>query len=337
MVDGRDHAVSNRVVFETPFCTLREYSTQRATTNWPRALLIAPLSGHFALLLREMVLGLLPTHRVVITDWINAAYIRPEAGPFGFDENIATVLEALAETGPDTTVIAACQAVVPALAAAAVAANTKCCPTPRALILIAGPVDPLANPTRVVKLLREHTLDWFEETMIAHVPTGTAGAGRRVYPCATQLAALQLYWTRHLWQGGELFGKTFADDGADPLRFPFLALYSALMDLSAEFFLENIHAVFHQCALSRGELTWRNMRVDCGALDQTALMTIEGATDDIAAPGQTRAAHALCPSIADDRRGHLLVPQCGHFSLIHGRHWWSTVRPAISAFLRDVA
>lgn len=336
-IDGQVIPVTTEILASTPFCNLYEFSASTATASTPRVLLVAPLSGHFAALLREVVLGLLPTYRVAITNWINAAHIPLEAGDFGFEDNIATILDMMAVVGPGTPVIATCQAVVPAMAAAAIAAASGGYPEPSALILIAGPVDPTANPTRVVRLARERSMEWFEDALIAEVPAGLAGAGRKVYPGATQLSALRLYWMRHVWEGRELCTKTYADDGVDPWRFPFMDLYSQLMDLPSAYFLENVRLVFHQCAISRGEMRWRNSRIDCAALRQTALMTIEGEDDDIAAPGQTLAAHRLCESVPDERRAHMLVPACGHFSLVYGRTWWSTVRPGILGFLHGMA
>jgi poly(3-hydroxybutyrate) depolymerase len=336
-VEGRHVPVVTRDIATDPFWTLTEFSCGRSRKGRrPAILLVSPLSGHFPYLLREVILGLLPHHRVCITNWINAAHIPRQAGTFGFTANIDALLAMLRVLGRGTTIIATCQGVVPALAATALAAQIDRALVPRALILIGGPVDPQANPTRVVQHLRARPLVWFREALIRDVGTGAAGRGRRVYPGATQRFGLQAFLARQIWEGRELFFKTLADDGLDAQRFPFLRLYSTVMDLPAEVFLENIGLVFQDRALCCGTLSWHGQTVDCRAIEETALLTIEGADDDVAAPGQTRAAHDLCPHLPARLHQHLTVPTCGHFSLIHGRRWRNDVLPAIEHFLIDL-
>ena len=204
---------------------------------------------------------------------------------------------------------------------------------PRTLVLVAAPVDPTENPTRVARLIMARSLSWYERNVIVRVPTSCRGSGRLVYPGSAQLLGLQAYLVRHLCQGGELLRKTLQDDGDDPLRFPFLDLYSALMDLPAEVFLDVVRHIYQERSLWKRQLLARGQRVDFAAIESTALMTVEGEDDDIAAPGQTRRAHDLCSSVPADCRRQLVVPACGHFSLFHGRVWRTRVLPEVRAFM----
>jgi poly(3-hydroxybutyrate) depolymerase len=336
-VEGRHVPVVTRDIATDPFWTLTEFSCGGSPTDaLPAVLIVSPLSGHFPYLLREVVLGLLPHRRVCITNWINAAHVPLQAGAFDFTANIDALLAMLLVLGRGTTIIATCQGVVPALAATALAAQIARAPIPRALILISGPVDPLANPTRVTQQLRARPLNWFREALIRDVGGRTAGRGRCVYPGATQRLGLQAFLARQIWEGRELLFKTLADDGLEPKRFPFLRLYTTVMDLPAEVFLENIGLVFQDRALCCGKLPWHGQTVDCRAIEETALLTIEGADDDVSGCGQTPAAHELCPHIPARLRQHLTIPSCGHFSLIYGRRWRNDVLPAIEHFLNDL-
>ncbi len=323
--------ICKRDLVTKPFCVLSEFSMRRDAPR--RILLVAPLSGHFPFILREVVAGLVGGADIGVTDWLNARFVAQSEGEFGFDDNIATVIDAMKRLGPELDVIALCQGVVPTLAAAAILAANEPRNAPRSLTLMGGPVDPIANPTRVVELLRQRSMASIEASALDHVIGFTAGAGRLVYPARTQLSALLAYFYRHAMTGGEVFRKLMHDDGIDPARFPFMELFTSLMDLPGRYFMENIERVFVAREPWTGKMRWRGERVDFGALTDTSLMTIEGEVDDIAAPGQTRAAHRLCPNISADRRDHLLVKGAGHFSLFHGRACRDQVLPAIKAFL----
>ncbi len=328
-------AVHQRSLAEWPFCVLSEFTAGAGGDH--RILLVAPLSGHFAFILREMVIGLVPMARVGVTDWVNAKHVPLTAGEFGFDDNIAIIVESIRLLGPGAHVVALCQGVVPALAATAILSASEPAFAPRSLTLLGGPVDPLANPTRVVGLIRQRTLDWLAANALEQVGPAYSGAGRRVYPATHQHSALFAYFWRHLISGGELLNKVFNDDGLDQKHFPFLELFTSLMDLPGRYFLENIAKIFHAREPWEGGLRWRGEAVDFGAIRSTALMTIEGAQDDIAAPGQTSAAHRLCPNIPDAMRAQLVVPEAGHFSLFYGRVWREMVLGAIASFMRRQA
>jgi poly(3-hydroxybutyrate) depolymerase len=331
-----DHAelvpVAVQDVVQAPFCALTRLA-RSDRTDLPRVLVVAPLSCHFPVLLRDLVLGLLPSCQVFITDWVNARHVPDDRGRFDLQENISYVVEAMRVIGPDLHVIALCQGAVPALVATAYHAESNAACAPRSLVLIAAPVDPAAKPTRVSRLLKARPLSWYEHNIIGEVPAPNAGRGRLVYPGSVQLWGLLAYLARHVSEGGELLGKLLADDGADPVRFPFLDLYSAVMDLPAEVFLGIVRHVYQERTLVEGKLRVRNEAPSLRAIRATALMTVEGEYDDIAAPGQTGCAHDLCPSVPTDARRRRIVPGCGHFSLFHGRIWRTQVLPEVRAFI----
>jgi poly(3-hydroxybutyrate) depolymerase len=243
------------------------------------------------------------------------------------------IVAAMRAFAPELNVIALCQAGVPTLAAAAYhSGNDRDC-APSSLVLMAAPSDPAANPTRVSRLIRARTLSWYERNVITEVASPNAGKGRLVYPGSIQLLGLWAYLARHLREGGELLAKVLTDDGTDPVRFPFLDLYSAVMDLPAEVFLDIMRHVYQERTLVSGNYRVRGRTVSLQSIRTTALMTVEGEYDDIAAPGQTQRAHELCPSVPDDARRQLVVPACGHFSLFHGEIWRTRVLPEVRAFI----
>jgi poly(3-hydroxybutyrate) depolymerase len=299
-----------------------------------RVLVVAPLAGAYPVILRDLVVGLLRHANVAVTDWRDPCHVPTACGDFGLAENIAYVLAMMRAMGPDTHVIGVCQGTVPALAATAMLAAMDSASSPRSLTLMAGPVDPLANPTRVVRASRAHPPEWFERHVMRTVPDGFSGAGRRIYPASAQLATLTNYLARQ-WLFGEVFWKLWHDDGEDPVRFPFASIVTRLMDLPAELVLDMVRYVFVERALCTGRLLALGCPVLPGQISGTALMTIEGENDDIAAPGQTYAAHRLCTGIPKSLHRHLLVPRSGHFSLFHGSRWRATVLPALLQLFHD--
>ena len=319
-------------VLQMPFCAITRFARWDGA-HLPKVLVVAPLSSHFPILLRDLVLGLLPSFQVYVTDWVNARHVPVERGQFDLDENIAYVITAMRALAPELNVIALCQAGVPTLAATAYHSDNDRECAPHSLVLMAAPIDPAANPTRVSRLIKSRTLSWYERNVITEVTSPDAGKGRLVYPGSMQLLGLWAYLARHLREGGELLGKVLNDDGCDPARFPFLDLYSAVMDLPAEVFLDIMRHVYQERTLVRGNFRARNHELALRSIRTTALMTVEGEHDDIAAPGQTQRAHELCPSIPADARHQLVVPACGHFSLFHGAIWRTRVLPEVGAFI----
>ncbi len=330
-VNGVRLPVRTRDVAETPFCALAEFSAPGFAPEGD-LLIVAPLSGHFPVLARDLVAGLLPHFRVFVTDWVNVRHVPAGYGSLGLDGNIACTLDCIGRLAPGLHVLGLCQGGVPALAATALLAAAGDAKTPASLTLMASPIDPLANPTRVVKLLRSKPLSWFERSVIATVPEEFAGSGRRVYPAQMHLLPLWVYLTRHIGEGSDTAAKLVYDDGDDPGAFPFLDLFSSLMDLDAPFFIENTRDVFQECRLRSGTLRFKGQRVDPRAIRATALLTVEGERDDIAAPGQTAAAHDLTNSLPARLHRRLAVPDAGHFSLFYGDTWRRAVLPAIRAF-----
>ena len=332
MHQGQLFPVVSQDILQMPFCAITGLARSDGT-HLPKVLVVAPLSSHFAILLRDLVLGLLPSFQVFITDWVNARHVPDERGPFDLEENTSYIIEAMRVLAPELNVIALCQAGVPALVATAYHSDNDQGCAPDSLVLIAAPIDPAANATRVSRLIRSRTLSWYERNVITEVTSPHAGKGRLVYPGSLQLLGLWAYLARHLREGGELQGKLLTDDGADPVRFPFLDLYSAVMDLPAEVFLDIMRHVYQERTLVRGKYRTRNHTVALRSIRATALMTVEGEYDDIAAPGQTQRAHDLCPSVPADARRQLVVPACGHFSLFHGGIWRTRVLPEVRAFI----
>lgn len=314
-----------------PFCTLVRFAREDGA-SLPRILVVAPLSCHYAVLLRDFVLGLLPRFQVYVTDWINARDVPTDEGPFGIEQNVAYVVDFMRQLAPDLSVIGFCQAGVPTLVAAACSAECAQRPALRRIVLVAAPIDVMANPSPVARLIKARPLDWYERNAILRVPAGEPGHGRSVYPGSLQWLGLWSYLARHISEGRELLGKLVADDGIDPARFPFIDLYSALMDIPAELFIDVMRHVYHEQTLAGGMFPCCGGVVDLRAVE-TPLMTVEGALDDIAAPGQTSAAHALCPSIGSGGRQAAVVPGCGHFSLFHGATCRREVLPLIQRFL----
>ncbi len=252
-IDGNCAGVRAKPVITRPFCTLLHLARTTSHAD-PKVLVVAPLSGHFTILLRDMLSALLPEHDVYVTDWIDAREVPLGAGPFGFEDNVDYVIDFVRALGPGMHLIGLCQSVVPVLAAVALLAATDDPAQPASMTLIAGPVDPRRNPTRVDRLLAERPITWLERATIAAIPDRYPGAGRRVYPALIQLAALMMHLARHVGTGGELFQKLIADDGEDPEHWPFHALYTAVMDLPAEFFIDQVTTVFKESALPRGRL-----------------------------------------------------------------------------------
>ena len=328
--------LASTVVERTPFCTLRRFARVGAD-NDPTVLIVAPLSGHYATLMRDAVAGLLPDHDVYITDWHDARDVPRDAGAFGFNDNVGTVIQFIRRLGPETNVIAVCQSAQPTLAATALMAAAGERNQPRALVLMGGLIDPRINPTRIGRLAARLPLDRFEATVMSRVPAGYLGAGRRVYPHHAQRAALITYLTRRLEFRPGTTGEVRVRGDATLADPAFCREFLTVMDLPAELFLENLRIVFKEHALARGTLTCGGRRVEPSAIARSALMTVEGALDDASGRGQTRAAHDVCHGIPAERRMHHEEPGVGHFGMYAGRHWRESVLPKVRAFIRDQA
>ncbi len=339
VVDGADVAVRETVVWEQPFCRVihfeRNISDERRAED-PRVLLVAPMSGHFATLLRGTVETLLPDHEVYITDWTDARDVPALAGSFDLDDYVDYLAAIFRHFEGDVHVFAVCQPSVPVLAAISLmeADGDPC--VPRSMILAGGPVDTRVSPTEVNRLAESKGTNWFRNNVITSVPWPNPGFGRSVYPGFLQLTGfMTMNLDRHVNAHKDLFRHMVQGDGdsAEKHR-EFYDEYLAVMDLTAEFYLQTIDTVFVRHALPNGEMMVRGRRVDPGAITRVALMTIEGEKDDITGLGQCRATHDLCPSISPDDKLHYECPGVGHYGIFNGRRFRSDIAPRITQFIR---
>jgi poly(3-hydroxybutyrate) depolymerase len=329
-VGNRDVQVREQLAEVTPFGTLLRFKKDIDQAQ-PRVLLVAPLSGHFATLLRSTVRTMLPEHDVYITDWHNARDVAPREGQFGFDDFIAHLIRFLEVMGPGAHVIAVCQPCVAALIAVAVMAEAGNAAQPRSMTLMAGPIDPRVNPTRVNKLAESKPIEWFEQNLIATVPLRYPGAFRRVYPGFVQLAAfMSMNIDRHLKAHRDLYDNLVKGeiDKAQATK-KFYDEYFAVLDLTAEFYLETVRLVFQDYALARGLIDFRGRRVDPRAIRRTMLFTVEGERDDICAIGQTAAAHDLCTSLRPYMKRHHMQAGVGHYGVFSGKSWEGQIFPIL--------
>jgi polyhydroxyalkanoate depolymerase len=327
--------VREQIIRSTPFGDLIRFAKAEGTAIQPKVLVVAPLSGHFATLLRNTIQTLLRDHDVYVTDWKNAREVPLSAGSFGFDDYVDHLIAFLEEIGPPVHLLAVCQPCVQALAATALMSEDGNPATPRSLTLMGGPVDVNANPTTVNDLATGHPFEWFEDNLITRVPWRYAGAGRRVYPGFLQLSAfMAMNMGRHQDQHRALY-QHLADGEtgqAAPIR-DFYDEYFAVLDMTAEFYLETIDRVFQRALLAKGELYHRGRKVDCGKIKQTALLTVEGERDDICAVGQTSAAHDLCSSLRPHMKRHYLQAGVGHYGVFSGKKWDSQIYPEVRNFI----
>jgi poly(3-hydroxybutyrate) depolymerase len=334
-VDGQSVAVKEEAADDTPFGTLLHFRKDHAAPQ-PRVLLVAPMSGHFATLLRGTVQVMLPEHDVYITDWKNARDVPLAEGRFGLDEFVDHIIRFLRVMGPGSHVVAVCQPAVPALAAAAVMAEAEDPVTPRSMTLMAGPIDTRVNPTKVNELAKSRPIEWFERHLISAVPWRFPGAFRHVYPGFMQLSAfVSMNLDRHI---GAHFGQFRSLVGGDHISAEahrrFYDEYGAVMDLPAEFYLETVRRVFQEHDLPRGVLTWHGQTVRPEAIRRMGLLTVEGERDDICAIGQTMAALDLCRRIPVNLKQEHLQTGVGHYGVFSGRRWAAEVYPRVREMIQ---
>jgi poly(3-hydroxybutyrate) depolymerase len=329
-VGNREVAVSEEAADATPFGTLLHFKKDVDQAQ-PRVLLIAPLSGHFATLLRATVRTMLAEHDVYITDWHNARDVETEAGRFGFDDYIGHLIRFVEKIGPGAHLVAVCQPCVAALVAASVMAQRDNPAQPRSMTLMAGPIDTRVNPTKVNDLAKEHSIAWFEKNLIASVPYRYPGGGRQVYPGFVQLAAfMSMNIERHLKAHRELYENIAKGEEAKAAQTKaFYDEYFAVLDLTAEFYLETVRLVFQEHALPLGQLTYEDQKVEPAAIRRTMLFTVEGEKDDICAVGQTLAAHELCSGLRPYRKRHHMQAGVGHYGVFSGRTWQQQIYPMV--------
>jgi poly(3-hydroxybutyrate) depolymerase len=338
LVGGERVPVHIETVWERPFCRLLHF--ERAFTNVPRRpqpklLIVAPMSGHYATLLRGTVEAFLPNHDVYITDWRNVRSVPVSAGRFDLDDYIDYVISISHFLGGDCHMIAVCQPSVPVLAAVALMEADKDPYVPHSMTLMGGPIDTRVNPNGVNKLAESRGLDWFRSHVITKVPFPHAGFMRDVYPGFLQLSGfVSMNLDRHLEAHRELFRNLVKGDGDSAAKHKeFYDEYLAVMDLSAEFYLQTVDTVFIRHLLPKGEMTHRGRIIDPGMIKRVALLTVEGEHDDISGVGQTEATHKLCPNIPADMKVHYLQPGVGHYGVFNGSRFRSEIAPRIADFV----
>lgn len=338
-VDEQQVAVTIDTAVAKPFCNLIHFDRDLPADRQkdPRVLLVAPMSGHHATLLRDTVRAMLPAHDIYVTDWLDARMVPLSAGPFHLNDYVRYIREFIQALGPDLHVISVCQPTVPVLAAISLMAADGDAALPRSMVMMGGPIDARKSPTQVNSLATTKSYAWFENTVIHPVPARYPGAGRQVYPGFLQHAGfMAMNPDRHLQSHYDFYMDLLKGDNDDAeAHRRFYDEYNAVLDMPAEFYLDTIKMVFQDYALPRG--TWQidGQRVDPAAITSVALLTIEGELDDISGQGQTRAAHDLCSSIPKDRKHHYTAALCGHYGIFSGRRWRETICPKIAQFIRS--
>jgi poly(3-hydroxybutyrate) depolymerase len=336
-VHGERLPVTERVVWERPFCNLLHFEklARRRDRNEEKLLIVAPMSGHYATLLRGTVEAMLPDHDVYITDWVDARIVPLVEGSFDLDDYIDYLISILHFLGPGAHVMAVCQPSVPVLAATALMEARGDIHLPASMTLMGGPIDTRVNPTAVNTLANNHDLDWFRQNVIMKVPFPHAGFMREVYPGFLQISGfLSMNLDRHLQAHQDFYRHLVEGDGdsAEKHR-DFYDEYLAVMDLTAEFYLQTVETAFVRHALPKGEMRHRGEPVDPKAIRSVALFTVEGENDDISGVGQTRAAHDICVNIPAEMRAHYLQPKVGHYGVFNGSRYRAEIAPRIADFV----
>jgi poly(3-hydroxybutyrate) depolymerase len=332
---GKRHKVHEAVMLVKPFGSLRRFRRAGLPKDAPRLLIVAPMSGHYATLLRGTVARMAENQEVWITDWADAKMVPLSEGYFDLDDYIDYLVEFLRFIGEGTHVLAVCQPSVPAFAAAAImgAENDPC--RPATLTLMGGPVDTRASPTGVNDIAMARPLAWFESHVVATVPLNYPGAGRKVYPGFLQLAGfISMNLETHMMSHYEMFKHlTLGDTESAAATKTFYDEYLSVSDMTAEFYLETIEQVFQKHALPKGEFIHRGKRVDPGAIRDTALLAIEGERDDISGIGQTRAALDLAAKLPRAKKKYFLARDVGHYGIFNGSKWRAQIAPVVEEWI----
>jgi poly(3-hydroxybutyrate) depolymerase len=338
VVGGERVPVRTSTVWERPFCKVLRFERlfeHRPQRPQPRLLIVAPMSGHFATLLRGTVEAFLPNHDVYITDWVDARMVPLTEGAFDLDDYIDYLISILHALGGDTHVVAVCQPSVPVMAAVALMEADSDPYVPTSMVLMGGPIDTRVNPTAVNELAQQRGTEWFRGHVITKVPFPNPGFMRDVYPGFLQLNGfVSMNLDRHIEAHKQLYLNLVRGDGDSAQKHKaFYDEYLAVMDLAAEYYLQTVETVFVRHALPKGEMTHRGRPIDLRQIKRVALFTVEGEHDDISGVGQTEAAHALCVNIPADRHAHWLQPSVGHYGVFNGSRFQSEIAPRIADFV----
>jgi poly(3-hydroxybutyrate) depolymerase len=341
-VEGQPVPVFERVVWERPFCRVIAFErglSRGPSEPQPKLLVVAPMSGHYATLLRGTVEAMLPNHQVFITDWSDARMVPLLEGRFDLDTYIEYLTAMFRDLGPDLHVMAVCQPAVPVFAAVAVMEADHDPVVPVSMTLMGGPIDTRRSPTAVNCLAQERGMNWFEKNCITVVPPPYPGALRRVYPGFLQLSGfMAMNLDRHVTAHSDMFHHLVTGDGdsAEKHR-EFYDEYLAVMDLTAEFYLQTVQTVFVDHALPRGTMHHAGKPVDLSAIRRCAILAVEGENDDISGVGQTKAALDLTPNLPDTRKAYHLQDKVGHYGVFNGSRYRAVIAPRIAAFIREMA
>lgn len=332
---AKAYPVTEAIVLRRPFGNLLRFTHPGLPKDAPKLLVVAPMSGHYATLLRGTVARLLETNEVYITDWADARLVPLEAGTFDLDDYIDYLIGFLEHIGPGTHMLAVCQPSVPAFAATAVMGEARHPCRPASLTMMGGPVDTREAPTSVNDVAVTRPLSWFRHNVIATVPLGYPGAGRQVYPGFLQLTGfLSMNLQSHLMSHYQMFMHLVTGDGesADSTK-RFYEEYRSVCDMTADFYLQTIEHVFQKHSLPKGEFVHRGKPIKPAAITDTAILAIEGENDDISGIGQTKAALKLTPGLSDDRKHYLLAADVGHYGIFNGNRWRTKIAPVVERFI----
>ncbi len=335
LVDGKVNRVTEAIALRKPFANLLRFSHDGLPSDAPKLLIVAPMSGHYATLLRGTLARMLEHSVVYITDWADAKMVPTEVGRFDLDDYIDYVIEFLEFIGPGTHALAVCQPSVPTLAATAVMAGQKNPCRPATLTMMGGPIDTRESPTTVNDVAMQRPISWFEHTVVATVPLTYPGAGRKVYPGFLQLAGfMSMNLGAHLLSHYAMFKHLVRgdEDSADSTK-AFYDEYRSVCDMTAEFYLQTVEAVFQRHALPKGEFVHRGSVVDLGAITDTAILAIEGERDDISGLGQTRAALKVTTNLPSARKKYFMAPNVGHYGIFNGRKWREEIAPVVESWI----
>ncbi|WP_416896291.1 MAG: polyhydroxyalkanoate depolymerase [Minwuia sp.] len=342
LVDGHPVPVTEQIVMRKPFGQLKYFKKDRTvmsrkTAEMPRVLIVAPLSGHYATLLRGTVQGMLPEHDVFITDWRDARQVPVSDGSFGLADYVDYVIDFLHVLGPNTHVIAVCQPGPAVLAATALMSEDNDPCAPATLTIMGSPIDPRKSPTVPNELATSRPLEWFKSHVITPVPLPHPGFTRRVYPGFLQLTGfMTMNLDRHIDAHRNLFDSLIKGDGdSAQAHRTFYDEYLSVLDLDAAFYLDTIEIVFQKFDLPNGNMLHRGRKVDTSKIKKTALFTVEGENDDISGIGQTQAAHDICTGIPDNRQADYIQANVGHYGVFNGSRFRNEIQPRIRDFIRS--
>ncbi len=332
---GKTYAVTESIVLNKPFGDLLRFTHDGLPKDAPKLLIVAPMSGHYATLLRGTVARMLESSEVYITDWADARMVSLEDGRFDLDDYIDYVIEFLEHIGPGGHAMAVCQPSVPVFAATAIMNRDKNPAAPRTLTMMGGPIDTRESPTTVNDLAMDRPIEWFRHNVIASVPMQYRGHGRQVYPGFLQLAGfMSMNLGNHMMSHYEMFKHlTVGDQESAQATKDFYDEYRSVCDMTAEFYLQTVEEVFQKHSLPNGTFVHRGRTVDLGDITRTALLAVEGERDDISGLGQTKAALTLTPNLSDKKKRYYMAEGAGHYGIFNGSRWRDKIAPVVEEWM----